>query len=121
MPTEYRNLTSFFYPKSVAVVGASRDPQKLGAIVLKSIIESGFSGGIYPVNPNADNLQDLTTYKDVHSLPDEVELAIVAIPAAIAVDAVHHLGEKGVRNVVVLSAGFKFAPLIFRILSFKKK
>ncbi len=59
MPNQ-KDLTSLFNPNSVAIVGASQEPQKLGAIVLKNIIESGFSGKIYPINPNYKLLGDLT-------------------------------------------------------------
>jgi len=104
MPTE---LASFFYPKSVAVVGASRSPEKLGAIILKNIKESGFKGLIYPINPNTDSLYDLKTYPDMASLPEIPELTVISLPASQAVEMLTQVGEKGGKNVIVLSAGFR--------------
>ncbi len=104
MPTE---LNTFFYPKSIAVVGASRSPEKLGAIILKNIIESGFSGSVFPINPQAEELQGVKCYKSINDLPEKPELAIVSIPSNAAVEAVEALGSAGILNVVVLSAGFK--------------
>ncbi len=104
MPTE---LTNFFYPKSIAIIGASRSPEKLGSIVVKNIKESGYSGKIFPINPNATDIQGFTAFVDVSAIPEVPELAIVCIPSTVVGDAVTKLGEKGVKNVVVLSAGFK--------------
>jgi len=104
MPTD---LATFFYPKSVAIVGASRSPEKLGAIILKNIKESGFKGEIFPINPNAQEIQDMKTYPDVSQLPSSPELVIIAIPACQVLEVVKQAGEKGSKNIVVLSAGFK--------------
>jgi acetate---CoA ligase (ADP-forming) len=102
-----RELTALFYPKSVAVIGASRAPEKLGAIVLKNIINSGFSGKIYPVNPNTDSINDLECFSDIQSIPEIPELGVVALPASQVADAIKHLGAKGTKNAVVYAAGFK--------------
>jgi len=102
-----RDLTALLSPKSIAVIGASRSPEKVGAIVLKNIKESGFAGKIYPVNPNADLIHDLPCVKDVSSLPEVVDLAIVALPAGQVMATFNQIGEKGIKNVVVYSAGFK--------------
>jgi len=104
MPAELVNL---FYPKSVAIIGASRSPEKLGTIILKNIQESGFSGKIYPVNPHADNINNLKAYPDVTELPETPELAIISIPACQVVEVLKQVGEKGTKNAVILSAGFK--------------
>jgi len=104
MPAE---LVSLFYPKSVAIIGASRSPEKLGTIILKNIQESGFSGKIYPVNPHANNINGLKTFPDVTELPEVPELAIISIPSCQVVEVLKQVGEKGTKNVVVLSAGFK--------------
>ena len=102
-----RDLTSFFYPKSVAVIGASRSPEKVGAIILKNIIDSNFKGAIYPVNPKADVINNLKCFKDVASLPEAPNLAIIATPAAQVLEALDELGIKGTKNVVVIASGFK--------------
>jgi len=102
-----KNLQSLFSPKSIAVIGASSSPEKVGAIILKNIIASEFSGKIYPVNPNAENINDLKCYPNVASLPEVVDLALIAIPAAGVIQVLTEIGEKGIKNVVVYSAGFK--------------
>lgn len=102
-----KDLTALFSPKSVCVIGASRDPGKVGAIVLKNIIDSGFKGKIYPVNPNTGELDDLNCFKDVASLPEVPDLAVIAIPAQGVCDVLTEVGEKGIKNAVVFSAGFK--------------
>src|SRR3989344_8708795 len=102
-----RDLTSFFYPKSVAVIGASRSSEKVGAIILKNIINSGFAGKIYPVNPKTDVINNLKCFKDAASLPEAPDLAIVATPAAQVLEALQELGQKGTKNVVVIASGFK--------------
>ncbi|MFC1755858.1 acetate--CoA ligase family protein [Patescibacteria group bacterium] len=104
MPSD---LATFFYPKSVAIIGASRSPEKLGAIILKNIKESGFTGSIYPVNPNAKEIDGLQAYADLPSVPEAPELIIIAIPACQVVEVLKQAGQKGSKNVVVLSAGFK--------------
>lgn len=101
------DLKNFFCPRSVAIIGASRSPEKVGAIVLKNIIDSKFAGNIYPVNPNAQSINALTCYPDFTSLPEIPDLAIIAIPANSVLNALTKAGEKGVKNIVVFSAGFK--------------
>lgn len=107
MPELPNSLYSFFYPKSVAVIGASRNPQKLGAIILRNIQESGFTGPIYPVNPSCDEINKLVCFPDVGSLPSDTELVIISLPAMQVGAVLSQVGEKGVKNVIVLSAGFK--------------
>ena len=102
-----KKLQSLFSPKSIAVIGASSSPEKVGAIILKNIILSKFPGKIYPVNPNAENINDLKCYPNVASLPEVVDLALIAIPAAGVIQVLTEIGEKGIKNVVVYSAGFK--------------
>lgn len=102
-----KDLTAFFCPKSVAVIGASRSPEKLGAIVLKNITDSGFTGQIYPVNPNADTINNLKCYPNIKSLPEAVDLIVMAIPGVAVLEELQQVGEKGMKNVVVFAAGFK--------------
>ena len=73
-------LESFFNPQSVAVVGASRDPEKLGYAVLSNLKDGGYSGKLYPVNPKTDEILDLTAYPSVLDIPDPVDLAVIVIP-----------------------------------------
>ncbi len=102
-----KNLESMFCPKSIAVIGASQTPEKVGAIVLNNIISSKFTGQIYPVNPNDQEINGLKCYPDVNSLPEVVELAVIAIPSTSVNATLTQIGEKGIKNVVVFSAGFK--------------
>jgi acetate---CoA ligase (ADP-forming) len=102
-----KNLENLFSPKSIAVIGASQSPEKLGSIILKNVLDSKFTGNVYPVNPNAENVNGLKCYPNVASLPEIVDLALIAIPAANVITVLNEIGEKGIKNVVVYSAGFK--------------
>jgi len=102
-----KDLHGLFSPKSVTIIGASKSPEKVGAIVLKNIIDSGFSGQIYPVNPKEVNVSGLQCYPNIHCLPEVPDLAVIAIPSAMVIDVLGKVGEKGIKNVVVFSAGFK--------------
>ncbi len=101
------DLESLFKPKSVAVIGASRDPSKLGYAVLKNIVDSGYRGRVYPVNPQADNIMGLKAYKSVLDIPDDVDVAVFVIPAPIVPEVLEECGRKGVKYAVIISAGFK--------------
>ncbi len=96
-----------FKPKSVAVIGASRSPGKVGHAILKNILDGGFPGGVYPVNPNADRILGLRCYPNVRDIPSGVELSVVAVPARIVPGVLEDCGEAGVKAVIVVSAGFK--------------
>lgn len=102
-----KDLTHLFSPNSVAVIGASRSPEKVGSIVLNNIVSSKFQGKIYAVNPNAQNINDIQCFPDVISLPEVPDLAIIAIPAEKVIAILNQIGEKGIKNVIVFSAGFK--------------
>jgi len=102
-----QDLATFFYPKSVAVIGASRSPEKVGAIVLKNILNSKFRGKIFPVNPNTDKINNLKCYKGVEDIPETPELAVIATPASSVLEILEQCGKKEIKNVVVVAAGFK--------------
>lgn len=102
-----KNLQSLFSPKSIAVVGASSSPEKVGAILLKNILASKFPGKVYPVNPNSENINGLKCYPNVASLPEAVDLVLIAIPSAGVNQVLDEVGKKGIKNVVVFSAGYK--------------
>jgi acetyl coenzyme A synthetase (ADP forming)-like protein len=101
------DLEAFFKPKSVAVVGASREPRKFGHVILKNFIESEFGGRAYPVNPKAENVLGLKAYASVREIPGELDLAIIAVPAPIVPSIVDECLSKGVRACVIISGGFK--------------
>ncbi|MCC7446592.1 MAG: acetate--CoA ligase family protein, partial [Anaerolineae bacterium] len=102
-------LETFFQPKSVAIVGASASPDKLGNIVLKNAVDSGFKGKLYPINPKGGEILGLKAYPSVMALPETPDLAVVVIPYMHVPDAIRDCGEKGVPSVVVISAGFREA------------
>jgi acyl-CoA synthetase (NDP forming) len=99
-------LDALFAPRAVAVLGASRNPAKLGHRLLQNVKESGFAGAVHPVNPSGEPILDYATVRDVDALPEDVDLALVSLPAAAVPDAVKALAARRVRAAVVLSSGF---------------
>jgi acyl-CoA synthetase (NDP forming)/GNAT superfamily N-acetyltransferase len=93
-------------PRSVAVVGASRRRGTVGGEVLHNLVSGGYPGAVYPVNPHADAIQGMAAFPDVGSLPEPVDLAVIAVPAASVADVARDCAARGVRALVVLSAGF---------------
>ncbi len=100
-------LTTLFNPQSIAVLGASRDEQKIGHIVLKNIIDSGFPGSLFAINPNASEILGVRCFPDFSSLSTVPDLAIISVPAQTAVMLLEEIGHKGTKNIVLFSAGFK--------------
>lgn len=100
-------LFSLFQPKSIAVVGASTEPTKVGHLVLKNILAAKFPGNVYPVNPKVPELLSLPCFASVSELPETPDVVIIVVPASVVLEVVTACGEKGVPNVVVISAGFK--------------
>lgn len=99
-------LTGLLKPKSIAIIGASTTPGKIGHTVVEKLIESGYEGGIYPVNPSADEILGLKVYKSVLDIPDKVDAAVVSIPARFVLEAAKECGEKGVKGLIVITSGF---------------
>ncbi|MEM2739485.1 MAG: acetate--CoA ligase family protein [Candidatus Bathyarchaeia archaeon] len=100
-------LEKLFNPSTVAVIGASRTPGKVGYAILSNIVSSGFNGEVYPVNPNATEILGLKCYPRVTDVPSDVDIAIISIPAQTVLDVAEECGRKGVEYLVVISAGFK--------------
>lgn len=100
-------LEAIFAPRSVAVLGASPNPARLGHQVLKNIVESGFQGRIFPIHPSASSVLDLPAYPDVLEVPESVDLAVLVIPTQHVIEAVEQCGEKGIKGLIVITAGFK--------------
>ena len=101
------SLRSILSPKSVAIIGASRKHGTIGNLIFRCIAQSGFSGVIYPVNPNATSVGSVRAYPSVTEIPDDVELAVIVVPARMVVRTVDECGRKGVRSVIVISDGFR--------------
>ena len=99
----------FFRPESVAVIGASRNPGKVGHQILRNILAGGFEGKVYPVNPKGGEILGLKVYRSVLEIPGSVDLAVVAVPAPVVPQVVRECGEKGVKGVAIISSGFREA------------
>jgi acetate---CoA ligase (ADP-forming) len=100
-------LDVVFSPRSIAVVGASRHPGKIGYEILRNLIVNEYQGILYPVNPNATSIHGIRAYPKVGDIPDPVDLAVITVPAELAVEAAEACGRKGVRGLVVITAGFR--------------
>ncbi|MEA4812952.1 MAG: acetate--CoA ligase family protein [Anaerolineaceae bacterium] len=99
-------LTGLLKPKTIAVIGASATPGKIGHTVVSKLIESGYQGGIYPVNPKDPEILGLKAYASVTEIPYVVDLAVITIPARFVLDAVKQCGEKGVKGLSIITSGF---------------
>jgi acetyltransferase len=100
-------LDTIFKPRSIAIVGASRKKGSIGQQVLHNLIEQEFSGKVFPVNPQADVIHSIKCFPSVSDIPDAVDLAIIVVPKHQVLAAVDDCGRKGVRGLVVITAGFK--------------
>ena len=102
----FASLTGMLAPQSVAMLGASSDATRIGGRPIAYMLAQNFAGRLYPVNPRRDEVQGLKAYPNVAALPEVPDVGIVAVAAEIAVQAVQDLATAGVKNVIVLSAGF---------------
>ncbi len=102
-------LESLFNPVSIAVIGASRDPKKVGHAVLNNLIQFKYSGTLYPINPTAEDILGLKTYPKVSATGKDIDLAVIAVPARFVPDSLVDCASAGIRAAVILSAGFKEA------------
>ena len=100
-------LDSIFAPKSVAVIGASTTPGKVGHDIFVNILKGGFTGTLYPVNPSARSISSVRAYKSLTEIPDEIDLGIVILPPKAALQSVQEAVTKGVKGIVIVSAGFR--------------
>lgn len=106
---EHNSLKFFFEPKSVAVIGASRNPLKFGYSLLKNLIDLGFKGNIYPVNPNAEEILGLKVYPQVNTIEEDLDLAIIIVPAFKVPQIMWDCAKKHVKGAVICSSGFREA------------
>ena len=101
------SLDPLFRPRSIAVIGASRRRDAIGGAILHNLTEQPFQGPVYAINPNATHVQSLPAYPNIAAVPGEVDLAIIVVPSVGVLEAVEACGKKGVKALVVISAGFK--------------
>jgi len=99
-------LDSIFKPKSVAVIGASTAPGKLGHDILANLKNGGFAGPLFPINPKAEEILGLKVYKSIADAPEPPELAVVVIPAKIVIPTLEQCADKGVKAAIVITGGF---------------
>ncbi len=100
-------LDTLFSPRSIAVVGASRTEGKLGHAVLANLIEGGFQGSLYPINPRPGDILGLPSYASLDDIEGEIDLAVIVIPSKGVLDVLEACGQLGVGSVIVISAGFR--------------
>lgn len=101
------NLDNIFKPKSIAVIGASNKVGSAGYRVFRNLIGSGYEGVVYPVNPNHESILGVQAYKSITDVPKTVDLAIISTPAQTVVDILEQCGKKGIKGIMIISAGFK--------------
>jgi acetyl coenzyme A synthetase (ADP forming)-like protein len=94
------------HPRAIAVIGASNEEGKIGYAVVRNLIDGGFEGAIYPVNPKAPEVQGLPAFASISDIPGEVDVAVFAIPARLVAGAVEEAGKKGVATAVLIPSGF---------------
>ena len=100
-------LDAIFSPRSVAVVGASTTPGKVGHDIFVNILRGGYKGTLYPVNPKARSISSVRAYPSITEIPDDLDLGIIVLPPQIAYKAIEEAVEKGVKGIVIVSAGFR--------------
>jgi acetyltransferase len=105
------SLEPFFTPRSVAVVGASTNPAKLGHAVLKNLVDSGYPrrGKLYPINPTADEILGYRAYPSVLDVPGPIDLGVILVPYPHVPEVLRSCGEKGIPAAIIISAGFREA------------
>ena len=103
---DHQRLAPLFKARSVALIGASSNPRKWGYVMLKNLINGGFAGRIYPINPDSDTLLGKKVYKTLEDVPETPDLAVIAVPPKSALAAVQACTDKGIKAAVCITAGF---------------
>jgi acetyl coenzyme A synthetase (ADP forming)-like protein len=101
-----KSLESFFKPKSIAVVGTSKDSRKIGHAALKNILISDYHCKIYPINLNEDKIFGIKCYKKITDISGDIDLVLISVPAKIVPDILRDCVKKSVKNVIIISSGF---------------
>jgi acyl-CoA synthetase (NDP forming) len=100
-------LEAIFRPRSVAVIGASDNPGKLGFHVMKSLTQGGYPGKIFPVNPGKSEILGIKTFVSLFDIPEEVELSVIVLPAEQVPKTIKECESRGVHAIILITAGFK--------------
>lgn len=101
------DLTGLFNPQSVAIIGASKSPGKIGNVIVKNMIGCGYQGKIFPINPKETEIEGLPCHPSVDKTPAPAEMAVLSVPAARSLEMAELCGKSGVKNLVAITAGFK--------------
>ncbi len=101
------NLDNFFKAKSIAIVGVSSNPEKVGHVIFRNFLDAKFDGKLHIVNPHAEEILGHEAYKSVTKIPGKIDLAIIAVPAKFVLDVIKDCGKKGIKDVIIISAGFE--------------
>jgi len=99
-------IEGLFEPRSVAIIGASSDPTKIGYKVLDNIIECGFKGRIYPINPKGGEIKGIRVYRGMEEVPEPVDMVCIVIPSKFVYDSVVECAKNGSKFLVVITSGF---------------
>ena len=99
-------MQGIFYPRSVAVIGVSAKPDNLGRNIMLNLIDFSFDGVVYPVGPSGGTITTRRIYKSVLDIPDDVDMAVILVPARFVPQVLEECGQKGIRRVVIETAGF---------------
>jgi acetyl coenzyme A synthetase (ADP forming)-like protein len=99
-------LKAIFEPESIAVIGASSSPGKWGHVILKNLLSNGYKGEVFPVNPKDQTILDRKCYNSVFDIPVHVDLAVIAVPRSYALNVAEECGKKGVKGIIMITAGF---------------
>lgn len=103
---EYPNLEPLFRPKSIAVIGATEDPRRVAGLPLKFAVEHNYKGKLFPVNSNRESVLGLKCYPSILDIPEEVDAAMIVVPAAVVPDVIEQCAQKGVKAAVIGVSGF---------------
>ncbi|MEK6909195.1 MAG: CoA-binding protein [Nanoarchaeota archaeon] len=99
-------LDNFFKPTSVAIIGASRNPAKIGHVIMKNMVDGGFRGRVFPINPEAKDIMGYKVYKSVTNVNEEIDLAIISVPSEYVIKVIDECNKKKIKDVLIVTAGF---------------
>lgn len=102
-------IRTCFYSRSLALIGASEDPRKYGYMTLRSILEAGFTGQVYPINPKGGEIMGLKVYPSLKEIPGTLDLAVIVVPAPFVPGVLREAAAKGAKGAIILSGGFREA------------
>ncbi|MCX8103938.1 MAG: CoA-binding protein, partial [Candidatus Bipolaricaulota bacterium] len=106
MSTKNSDITLLFEPRSVAIIGASHDPNKIGHKIVQNIVANGYAGRVFPVNPKGGEILGLQVYPSVQEIPEEIDVALIVVPAKAVFETVQECAARGVKFAPIISSGF---------------